>query len=267
MIAFGVLLLELFYIDARGDNVAYVFPLLLFLFFSLSIILSNDFRPYVFFGPNILYRVLTFLFLYMILFFDFSNKKILLLIIFILFSLGMLLTRSRGALLVLASALLFASHKLLKTNNNKSNSFFILVLLFIFFNLFNSIIEPLAIQRLLLYEESFLYYRLDVLSVFYDFVSSESLANIFFGLGQINSFFDHYPHNLLIESLVYYGIPLFLLPLFFILFCFNSKEYSSINILLLISVFMGSLVSGDLMESFLIFSAGAIYLSRQLLNE
>lgn len=269
LVAFGVPLLEIFYSDYKQENTAYLAPILLFLFFSISIILSFEYRPYVFFGPNILYRVLTFLFLYIVLFNNFSNSKIILFLLIGLFIFSMILTRSRGAGVVLATVLIFCFYYLFL--DNKYNVFnqlkIIIPTFFIVFIIFDIYGDTLAINRLFLFNDFFLEYRINNIYIFIDYLNYEGLKNIILGSGIINNYFNYYPHNLFIESLVYYGILLFMLPIFFLLSCINSKDDFLINIIFLISIFIGSLFSGDLMESFIIFSAGARYLVGFIIND
>jgi hypothetical protein len=113
--------------------------------------------------------------------------------------------------------------------------------------------------------------RQGFLGEFLDYVRSASVKDFLIGSGFNTRIFSYYPHNLFMEYLVYHGITLFLLSVYYLLILIKAiikpplkrckRDYMA---LVLAPIFLGSLFSGSMFESYPILSFSFLIMGESL---
>lgn len=239
--------------------------LLLFIlsFFALPSIKSGDIRFSFIFGPNVLYRIFGVFFLIILQYkincrLYKSNKYIFLVFVsFLLMALGVFATGSRGGTIVFIlcflcfiyrMGLMFGITKVLILILTPAISFVVLKI--------DLLIELLG--RLLYFDSNNASeeYRLSKWDLIDTIFSSSNDSIVFFGLGRGNHIMESYPHNIILEIISYYGLSGVLITSIFLLFSILSfaKNVSYRRFFwVLMPIFFGSLVSGDLFDNVVVF--------------
>jgi len=248
--------------DKKGFFYSFVF---ISIFFLVGILILGEGRGSFLFGPNQMYRIFGVLFL-LSLFANTNtngviNKKFQI-VIFIISSIGLFLTGSRGGTIILILILcIFLWYILPK---GKRVVFFLLTAFFVVMWMFmNWQWIELLLGRLVYFDlnNGSETYRLNALYKVVAFFKEESSQGILFGVTNINKYFPFsneggYPHNIFFEIIIYHGIILFS---FFIamLLHFGSKVIMSKYKFLYLSfipIFIGSMFSGDISDNLVVFS-------------
>ena len=96
-------------------------------------------------------------------------------------------------------------------------------------------------------------YRLQFLYSSLDFLNEASIFQLVFGVGPGSKYFINYPHNYLVEILVYHGIYFFLIhlvaALLIMLKKFRLKTEFTLFFFIVSPIVVGSMVSGDLLDN------------------
>lgn len=270
--------LELIYKDYQDDklNALYVYVIfsLLFFVFFIGISMSNSDRASFIFGPNILYRVSSVCF-FSLLFLLYKNKFFIKLILLILFSAILLFTLlkigSRGGV-ILSALVLFVGYMFLFGRDFNRTLISICLLLglttYVFANfdyllkllndsgrLFQFNIDQSESLRLRVQP----WYELLSTSFFLEYPIGMSYEEFFSKYGAPGF---EYPHNLLLELMLFFGVPGLLFSIFLtIRFMKILKMLSSFNfnfsdffVLTTVVVFLGSQFSGDLTDNYITIS-------------
>ncbi|MCK2182999.1 O-antigen ligase family protein [Halomonas getboli] len=249
-----------------------LFVLFLLSIFSLYSILFENGRAHILFGPNVLYRIYVFIFALSTLsiFLNKGDSGVALSgqfwLLFVLFSLCITATGSRGALLSAFLSLLYLVI-------NKKEFFgkrFAFLKSFVFYMLVSSLLAYVfysyydVIWRLI-------YFNLDNNSEaarvsFYktsiDYFFSGQGLSLFLGRGSLEYIanFGYYPHSFFVEALAYGGLLFSFLALFsylsYGLFCLKSIMRCWV-VFPYLGIFFGALVSGDLLYNYPVFSLSA----------
>lgn len=244
--------------------------LLFILFFTFGIVFLGADRGGFIFGPNILYRV--FGVLYMSLFIstlirgrDWELGNLVLLSSYICVFIGLVATGSRGATITL---LLCTIVLVIYLKNQLSLMKFILLfsipVVFFVYLYMDDIVGVMG--RLLFFDvnngsESV---RLDMFSRVFIFLSDSTSKEILFGLGNLNRIFPeegYYPHNLLVELIVYHGLIYFTVCILFFLyttFIFCKETEANVSLLIFLPIVIGSQLSGNLTDNYIAFLAPAL---------
>lgn len=214
------------------------------------------------FGPNIMYRI------YGLLFFAFYYAVIMkterkgssLLIVFLMSFVCLISTGSRGGTLILlmemiAVAIYFRKNTIVK--------YFVYALISVFFyyiiQYWELISELLGRSVFIDVTSASENTRLSMLDGFIKFLQTEPMGTLLFGLGNNNHYYpNYYPHNIIIESIVYHGL-FFLTFMIIAATSFIKKlliKRNEMRVLLLIfsPIFIGAMVSGYLLDNFTIIS-------------
>jgi len=213
------------------------------------------------FGPNIMYRiygVLFFIFYYVIVDNKLEvNKQ--LLFVFILSFICLISTGSRGGTIVflmefIAVAYYFRKETLLRLFILFSTA--ILVYVFIqYWELISSVLGRAVYFDATADSENT---RLSMLDDFFHFIDYESLQPMLFGLGNNNHYYSElYPHNIIIEFIVYHGLLFFWFISLCLLYMINkmrtNKDIRSLAFVYSPIAF-GAMVSGYYLDNFTIIS-------------
>lgn len=218
----------------------------LLMFFITGVYLSGS-RGFIF-GPNILYRVLLFIYVFSSLLILRREKNIQFMILTLFVILALTVNGSRGGVAVFSVVFIlilykFGSRKTFLVGSLVSGLLFITYLLavdlpraFIFtdYSGSNSILDRLTILK----------------------SSVSTIFNYPFGMGEVgfkNKFtFIHYPHNQILEFLLYYGILGLVLSCLVIiaLLKVRNTDFGIINL----TLFLPTLFSGTLTDNFMIYS-------------
>ena len=215
---------------------------------------SNYFlRNSYIFGPNIFYRVLSYLFSLSILPYYFKLKEInkkFIFALFTIFIINLFFTGSRAVIFIVIAYIFFFIN-FIKIYNLFSFKFIFYVTIssYLFFILINT-----YFGRLFYYANNngSIISRFDFFYRFKFFLNKYSFSNLF-GLSSKNIYLDFYPHNIFIENIIYNGLFPFILTIisYFLFFSFQfSKKYKFIYIIF-ISFFLGSLLSGSMFDNYL----------------
>lgn len=256
-----------FMLDKHQKLVMVLTMLLIFIFSIVSFFLlfKGNLRASIGFGPNVLYRIYGFLFL-IVFTLVLKNKKQIKINLkigycaYALSILSLLATGSRGATLVILFMSLCFFFFLLRENGAK---YFYKVLIFfsvfVFFVVFKYGKQINDLFWRLLYfdfDNGSLMYRMESFVVLKDFLREDFDVDVFFGYTSVNGYFDYYPHNLLVELIIYSGFFLFFimvfLSLFFVLYVFLSKERYLFFVYF--PIFIGAMFSGNLYYNFTLIS-------------
>lgn len=255
-------IIEIF--EEYDSNDAFYALLLLLLFFSVGTILhsvSTGGRGRIIFGPNMIYRVLSFIwaFYYIFLLREASGKKINLttpsIIMLLIFFLGMLSTGSRGGLVTL---LIYLSVLIISIRISpliilafSLSVLFGVCFIIDYWHIFGGIINRLIFFDLSNNSEAYRFSNYTLLS---KFLNDSDSYQILFGLTSENSLLSFYPHNIILELIFYCGlISVIIFMLGFVLIFKNYNLYKYI-IFLFLGVGFGSLVSGNMQYNFPILS-------------
>lgn len=220
--------------------------------YSLSL---NSSRAWFVFGPNVLYRVISFSVVFVFLY-QYRNPVSSLLLKSISLFLGffnVLMTGSRGGVLAIMTPL----YVLITTYKANVKIIFYIILFTILVGIllapyFYEELTSNRVFRIDISEESltvrlFNYYYLP------EFLSS-SFSNFMFGVSDIKAHLPVMPHNIILETFYMHGFILGILVCFgfiaFIIRCFNFK-LSNLEIILL-PVLVGSMFSGTYWDNFLV---------------
>jgi hypothetical protein len=247
----------------------YVVCLLVLSFFTFGTFLhflqTGGGRGRIIFGPNVIYRILSFVF-------GFYYSKILfqrnylrgvivdnsLLLIFTIFLFGMVLTGSRGAFLV-SMLYFFIVTFTIKLKYKYFVVFFMIIsvlsyVVYVNWDLVGLIINRMTQIDLTNNSEA---YRFQKYTMFFEYLAMDESIH---GLGNINNFIPYYPHNFFLELIFYCGIFsfLFLLPACLSLFI-GSKSLKGLYIVFA-GVLFGSLVSGNMQYNYPFLSILAVSL-------
>jgi hypothetical protein len=214
----------------------------------------NEYRAYILFGPNVLYRI--YIFLFAITYINYKNNESNIVkasnLIFLVINL--LLTGSRGALICLVLLFLFMLYNY-KDFRITKKQFNIIIFSIIFIMIINFDFLQQYFWRLLYFnfDNSSNDGRVDFYSNTYQFLQKSSFLELLFGVGPNNNYFDFYPHNIMLETIVYNGLLLSIICLFCIIRLFKMILHLKIHYLLFFGIFIGSFLSGSLFENFPIF--------------
>lgn len=219
--------------------------------------LSGTGRVTIVFGPNVMYRIYAFLFGFIFLYFYFARKNsfsyIYFLIAFVFFSICMVGTSSRGASLVLMFYLVFMIFRY-KAIGLTFNFLVFLLLSFSLFLFYFVYTYWSLVWRLLYFnvDNASEASRIGFLSKFLDFLTESDYKELLFGVGSDNRFFSFYPHNIFVESFVYFGVFYFLLTLLSYLIYFYILFFKKNGLWLLpfCGIYIGAMVSGDFFYNF-----------------
>lgn len=164
-------------------------------------------REPLIFGPNVLYRLYSFLVLIIFVSFFLRKRKPSFIVAMILVSIwGLLLlsTGSRGGVAVFLVLLIY--YFFISTSSVSSKIFGVMafgsVLLFTFFSLVEVMPRIVSIDL----ENASELERLKFLFIFKDFLFNSSETALLTGLSSVNSVLYTYPHNIVIEGFIYSGV-------------------------------------------------------------
>lgn len=213
----------------------------------------------VIFGPNILYRIFGVLFT--VFFVIALCRKVRLTqftFVFFLSSISILLTASRGGTLVILAMFLMVLYYFFRYGYLK----YALPLL-VFFMFSVVVVNWEFIQFILGRAVHFDLnnaseaYRFQQYFVAYAFLAEGSSIELLFGLGEDNRYYKYglYPHNILVEVLVYNGLA-FMFLLFVMLIVVTYLYFNRLIVLLIVfsPIVIGSILSGDLTDNFIVLS-------------
>ena len=246
----NVFFLLVYFIKNKTSLVYNISLVLLFVFLIFSVIqISSTYsRPKLIFGPNVLYRLYGFLFfiIYAVDKFKSKNENLQNMdLIFILFIFVSILTGSRGAfVLIICSLIILIINKRLSSNFYKYTISIFLLIFTINYDLFHSIFWRVYFFD---FDSNSISSRLSGIPIFIEYILNSSSITLLHGLSSNNYVFPTYPHNFLLESVVYSGIfftMIFVISLGLCLFA-NHKLY-----IYFLPILIGSLFSGDLMYNF-----------------
>jgi hypothetical protein len=227
-------------------------------------------RSRIIFGPNVLYRIYALLFAMLFVALAYGRRSVLR-GFGIVFSLGLLFvamagTGSRGALLVTgaiaAYLILFGGRfPLSKTGFRLSIIAAVVAGLVLARDVFTSYTARLFLFAL---SNSSTATRLSFYRGAADFLDAERGLKLLFGVGLKNAYFTFYPHNLLVEALVYGGlyrgiVTTLLLAALVVYVLRNGK--SSWVVLVFSGIILGSMVSGSSMDNYPVLSLGIFVVS------
>lgn len=244
-------ILVICFIVKDNRKISYRSSFLIFLSFIIfclfSLTLEGRFR--FGFGPNMLYRILFFNFI----FFSFLNSSKLFHIIALPFFLITLTSiGSRGALITVFVLIIFSLIYYIKIKKSKFFNYLILISIF-FYNsgndIFLSLFDSYRIFQINLTKNNRTSFYLD----FFDWFKKASSTEILFGSGFRSwPFNDLYPHNFIIEFFHGYGvfITLMILSLIIIFLLFQNRKI----VFLFIPFLVGSSISGSLYDNFILVS-------------
>ena len=205
------------------------------------------------FGPNIFYRIVSYLFSLSIIPYYFNFKKInikyFFSIIFI-FILNLFFTGSRSVIFViLAYIFFFINFKKIYILFRIKYIFYVSIILYSFFILINT-----YFGRLFYYSKNngSINTRLEFYEKYRIFLKKYSVSDIF-GLTSTNKYFNFYPHNIFIENIIYNGLFPFLLVVFAyaIFFSFQFFDKYRYIFIIFISFYIGALFSGSMFDNYL----------------
>ena len=238
---------------------------------SLLNISSGIERNFIVFGPNVLYRIYGVCFLLGFLIESRKGKIILgkLFIVLAALFINITATGSRGGFLVYILCLGYAlfvlrSRKAVFLSLCFTVGFIVLALV-----VYWDVVE-VFIWRLIYFDQSNnseagrLYYYAQ-LSKFFD----EGGGNLIFGLGDNNHIYKFYPHNLLLETLVFNGLYTLFLVLSLMLLWFYSiiSKYKQLGLIIFLPILLGSLLSGSMFDNYTFVSAGFYMLGAIFINK
>ncbi len=231
--------------------------LLITVFGVMEFVLSSGGRGRFIFGPNMTYRVLAFFYgLLLCCLYINDGYKFKFSILFtgstFVFLIGMLLTGSRGAILVvtiyIVTILLFSKKSKLFINGLIAISVFIAFIVIYNWDVFE-----------LIFRRSF-YFNIENNSENYRFLKWTMALNflnddrVIFGLTNDNNLLSYYPHNIFLELLFYFGLfPLLIFTLGFACYIAKFKDLFILNLIFL-GTFVGSLLSGNLQYNYPVIS-------------
>ena len=238
---------------------------------SLLNISSGIGRNSIVFGPNVLYRIYGVCFLLGFLIETRKGKIILgkLFIVLAALFINIMATGSRGGFLVF---ILCLGYVLFILRNKKAvllSLCFTLGVIVLALVIYWDVVE-VFIWRLIYFDPSNnseagrLYYYAQ-LSKFFD----EGVINLIFGLGDNNHIYKFYPHNLLLETLVFNGLYTLFLVLSLMLLWFYSiiSKYKQLGLIIFLPILLGSLLSGSMFDNYTFVSAGFYMLAAIFINK
>ena len=173
-------------------------------------------------------------------------------------------TGSRGGVIcliflcILYCRYLFCGAVIFRPRNFIKYIFIIILLFIIYYLLFNDLFTK-YFWRLLYFssEGSSISVRNDMYYKFFEYIPYLNIDSIFFGVGVNSKVWNFYPHNIFIELIIYYGFIYGMLPilsyyLFLMLYSrsINLAGYTDRLLLFFLPIYIGSLFSGSLYESF-----------------
>lgn len=255
--------------------------LLVFIVFSVWSLMQGVVRANIVFGPNVLYRVYGFLFgLIVIMGFSRADFRgigrplssltvsLSLFILVGLLSVAMIATGSRGALIAFFSLLLVLAW-LAQTFSDCARTLRrgIFVLITCVGILAFVIVGPL-LGRMLSFDlaNASEDVRLGYFSRTLDFLVSEKLFGLFLGAGESNSYYDFYPHNIFLEALVYGGFYMLMIvavAYVSIVVVVLLRTQRSRDVIPYVGVFVGTLLSGSMLDNYSILGLGFFLLVRE----
>ncbi|MEY8216684.1 MAG: hypothetical protein RPR97_19635 [Colwellia sp.] len=244
--------------------------ILFILFFTFGLVFLGAGRGGFIFGPNILYRI--FGVLYMSLFIsilirgiDWKWANLILLSSYILVFIGLVATGSRGAtIILLLCTIVLVIYLKNKLSLMKFIVLFSVPLVFLLYLYMDDIVGVMG--RLLFFDvnNGSETVRLDMFSRLFVFFSDSTSKEILFGLGNLNRIFaeeGYYPHNLLVELIVYHGLIYFTVFMLFFLytaFIFCKKTEANVSLLIFLPIVIGCQFSGNLTDNYIAFLAPAL---------
>ncbi len=219
------------------------------------------------FGPNIMYRIYAFSFFLMIVNLVIHEEKrfnIALLFVYIASLVGLISTGSRGATVLILVETLVVLYYFRRSRMLQLASF-ALVSLSVYFIVINWELLSDVLGRLVYFdltnasEKS----RLLMIYNFFAFIETESSSNLLFGVGNDSIYYPNwYPHNIIIESIVYHGF-IYSLLLFLVIVYAIRLSITDRRLLYIVGLFspmiLGSMLSGSYLENFSILSL-ALYI-------
>lgn len=229
-----------------------------FSFFILLVIVTTGARSYFIFGPTILYRIYL-LFYAISAIYLLSNKSYSVFIILSFIALlSVIVIGSRGGIVVILSmwvVILFKYFSIRFQCVVFTSLIIISTLLFKFTTIFSSRAFYFSLSS----ESSNV--RLDKLKLIYDFFDYNTFE-VLFGLNSPHVLVGKYPHNILVEILIFHGLIYFvifiILFVFYIIYPMVSKNIRNTNMFILtLPIVIGSQFSGRLLDNY--FSISAIY--------
>lgn len=244
-------ILVICFIIKDNRKISYRSSFMLFLFFISFALLSltSDGRFRFGFGPNMLYRILIFNFI----FFSFLNSSKLLFSLalpFFLITLNSI--GSRGALITIFFLIIFLILYSIKSKLKLLFKYMILIFIFLYYvtlDFFLDLSNSFRIFKINFTDNNRSSYYLD----FLNWYNQASFNEILFGSGFRSwPFNDLYPHNFILEFFHGYGviITLMILSLIIIFFLFQNRKI----VFLFIPFLVGSSISGSLYDNFILLS-------------
>ena len=226
---------------------------------SVLFILSGERRAVIGFGPNVLYRMHGMIYAFFVVSAIYSGFRSRLLYFFvtILFLISMAATGSRGALVVVAFMALFSIFfKLVSgVKGRLLPVYFVVFSVSIFFageivsrfwRLFKFDLDGDSAGARVTYFSSGIDF----------FVYESSWYDRILGVSSVNYLWDNYPHNFLLEALVFSGVCFFsfiVLSFLFLVVGVLRGQYR-VYFFLFISSLVGAMFSGGLMNNFVVLS-------------
>lgn len=268
---FVVLMKEINGFSEREWQKFFLFFLLLFAFFASAIVLSNSStgRVHFIFGPNVLYRVLCFLMIVSLGVSFYKDSRVLCAVIVLISMFALLKIGSRGGMILLIFSFVCIFHHnvfKIKLKHIIVFSFLFLLCLSVLF----SFIDYLPInQRLLLFDienntssigirfYTLMWYLNNFIEVTFNI---EGMYEYFFESFSIPGFL--YPHNLILEFVIFYGLFGFILASIYIIalvstlkrFLFTTFSFSHVLFYSLLTLTPSVFFSGNLSDNIAIFS-------------
>jgi hypothetical protein len=225
------------------------------------------------FGPNVYYRVIGFLAASFLLS-NYLTRSFGFPVLFILFGavIGLAATGSRGAVLVIIFLVALFYRDLFDKSADKSlrlpAALFtasIIIFFYVFIDTFQKYFWRLTYLSL---ENGSEKVRLSYVNALKDYLENAGFIQLVFGDGYSQRVFSFYPHNIFLEAVVYHGL-FFSIPslIFFGIlvtaFRKSPSERTSFDMLVIIQgpIFIGTLISGSLMEAYSIYAISIIYIA------